>query len=278
MVKLILSITILVVNGYNVMAVSLMQGQEATLHFPYPCDSTKVTLQHSHRVPFYQLTDGSSLSLQQDQVPRFKVHNSNDTDNCSLELSISNLLSIDQGTYILIVYKDGEILEQMHRIWLRVDYPPGEASCVVANDEGGDRVSIDCTAKVGSLSGIDWMLSGWCMDASSNWSYWNWLNLLKQNWFSSENHQSAFCCSSTLIEYLVYIERCDCDDTALYLDDASSSDPCPTIHVSTKTSTTPTYRTPDLVEKSQPSNSSDYPLLSHTDINECQQNDPKLIG
>ncbi|XP_030840408.1 uncharacterized protein LOC115923573 isoform X1 [Strongylocentrotus purpuratus] len=221
----ILLISIILVNLYGCKSTQLskIEGQEANLIFPYPCDSTEVTLQHSYRVPFYRSSDGSSLSLSQDQVQRLQVQNRNNTDNCYLEFTINNLLSIDQGTYISSVYKDGEILvEQTHRIWLQVDFPPGKASCVVSEDKGGDWVSIDCTANIGSLSGeFECYQDGVWMPPLSDPSHTN--TLLKQTILIKKS-QPVFCCSSTLDEYK---ERCECKDTGLYITDDVSNNPCP---------------------------------------------------
>ncbi|XP_030842209.1 uncharacterized protein LOC105445862 [Strongylocentrotus purpuratus] len=240
---LILFIFIILTNLYGCKSTQLskIQGQEANLIFPYPCDSTKVSLQHSYRVPFYSSTDGLSLSLSQDQVQRYNVQNRNNTENCSLGFTISNLLSIDQGTYILSVYKDGEILvEQTHRIWLQVDYPPGKASCVVSDEKGGDWVSIDCTANVGSLSGeIECYQDRVWMPPLSDPIETR--TLLKQTILIRKS-QPVFCCSSTLIEYK---ERIECNDTALYLAGNNSTYPSPL----TSTATTRTLN--DITETTE---------------------------
>ena len=116
-----------------------IQGQDANLIFLYPCDSTEVTLQHSNGVPFYRSTVGLSLALPDDQVHRFKVQNRNENGNCSLDLTISNLMRSDEGTYLSTIYKDGQLRDiYTTRVWLQVDYPPGEASCVASYDKGGD--------------------------------------------------------------------------------------------------------------------------------------------
>ncbi|XP_030840410.1 uncharacterized protein LOC115923575 [Strongylocentrotus purpuratus] len=237
-------VSIFVLNFYGCKSTQLykIQGQEANLIFPYPCDSTEVTLQQSARAPFYRSTDGSSLALPDDQVHRFKVQIRIKIGNCSLDLTISNLMRSDEGTYLSTIYKDGQLRDEYTtRIGLQVDYPPGEASCVASYDKGGDWGSIDCTAQVGSLSGkIECYQDGL------------WMPLLTD---TIETHTSlqqtilirkslpVFCCSSTLDEYKL---RCECNDTCLYKAEGDSNDPCPS---SSETTTMPPLST--LTENNQ---------------------------
>ncbi|XP_054763948.2 uncharacterized protein LOC129270619 [Lytechinus pictus] len=202
--------------------VSKLQGQEATLTFFYPCDSNEITLQQSIQTPFYRSTDNLSLSLHGSQVGRFRVQNRNDDGRCSLELTICDLKRYDQGTYIVFVYKDGLVLNNaIKKIHLYVDYPPGKATCVVGEEKGRGWVSIDCTASAGSLPGaIECYQNGvWIhpypteIDAPLNQT------------FLIRKAQSTFCCSFSFGEYK---ERCQCNDTSLYLSDGDINDPCPT--------------------------------------------------
>ncbi|XP_030841031.1 uncharacterized protein LOC115923820 [Strongylocentrotus purpuratus] len=167
-------------------------------------------------------------------------------------------MRFDAGKYISLVYKDGQsIADHTTRVELQIDYPPGKASCDVSEEKGGDWVSIDCTAKVGSLSGkIECYQDGVWIPPLTDPTETD--TTLKQK-INITTNQPVFCCSSALTEYK---ERCECNDTALYLDDAISSDPCPTI--STETSTISIDKTQDLGEKSQSSNTSNYTLTSHT--------------
>nr|XP_054763745.1 uncharacterized protein LOC129270377 [Lytechinus pictus] len=200
-----------------------IEGQKANLIFPYPCNSTEVTLQQSNRWQFYRSTDGSPLLLPENQVQRFEVKNTINNGSCSLDLTIRDLLRDDQGTYILFVYKDGKILgDDTHKVWLEVDYPPGNASCVVGDDKGGVWVAVDCTANAGSLPGkIECYQNGLWMhpltDPVESGS------LLKQT-FLIRKSEPAFCCSSSLFEDK---PRCECNDTSLNLDDNDSNHPCP---------------------------------------------------
>ncbi|XP_041470124.1 uncharacterized protein LOC121419732 [Lytechinus variegatus] len=234
MVKLIILITLLINHiVYESEGIFLRQGQEANLIFPYPCDSTKVTLQQSNRLPLYRstnMTEGSSLSLPANQAQRFEVKNMIVNSSCSLDLTIRDLMNDDQGTYILFVYKNGDIIgDDTHRIYLKVDYPPGKASCVVGDDKGGDWVAVDCTANAGSLPGkIECYQDGLWMPPLTKPIETG--SLLKQTLLIRKS-QPVFCCSSIRQEDK---SRCACDDCALFLQNIHSTDPCPTEPIVTK--------------------------------------------
>nr|XP_054759873.1 uncharacterized protein LOC129266010 [Lytechinus pictus] len=226
---------ILFLNEYLVKALSFMQGQDVNLVFPYPCNNTEVTLQQSNRVPFYRSKAGSSLYLPPDQAQRFNVQNRVGIGTCSLELTISDITRGDRGTYILFLNKDGQKdFDYKHDIFLQVDYPPGKASCIVGEDKGGGWVAVNCTANVGSLPGrIGCYQNGLWMPPFTEPTEKDFL--LKQT-ILIQKSQPGFCCSSTLNEYK---ERCECLDTALFLDDSSTIiDPCPTIITQSSISTT----------------------------------------
>ncbi|XP_030840407.1 uncharacterized protein LOC115923572 [Strongylocentrotus purpuratus] len=228
---LVIPIILTILHGCKSTQLSKIQGQEANLIFPYPCDSTEVTLvQHSSRAPFYRLTDGSSqLSLPGSQLHRFHVQNRIKNGNCSLDLTITNLMRNDAGKYISLVYKDGKsIVDHTTRVELQIHYPPGKASCVVSEGKGRDWVSIDCTANVGSLSGkIECYQDGVWMPSLTDPSETG--TLLKQTILIRKS-LPVFCCSSTLDEYK---ERCECNDTGLYIADDDSNDPCPPLEITT---------------------------------------------
>ena len=227
---LVISIILMNLRGCNSTQLSKIQGQEANLIFPYPCDSTEVTLlHHLSTAPFYRSTDGSSLSLPGGQVNRFQVQNRIKNGNCSLDLTITNLMRIDAGKYISLVYKDGQsIVDHTTRVELQIDYPPGKASCVVSEGKGGDWVSIDCTANVGSLSGkIECYQDGVWMPSLTDPS--ETVTLLTQTILIRKS-LPVFCCTSTLDEYK---ERCECNDTCLYKADDDSNDPCPPLEITT---------------------------------------------
>ncbi|XP_063958015.1 uncharacterized protein LOC129266010 [Lytechinus pictus] len=234
MANTITCLLILFLNGYKVKALSIMQGQEVNLVFPYPCSSTDVTLQ-SNRVPFYRSTSGLSPSLPQDQARRFTVQNRIEIGTCSLELTIKDVTRGDRGTYILFSYKDGlKDFFTKHEILLQVDYPPGNASCIVGAYKGGEWVAVNCTANVGSLPArIECYQNDLWMPTLTEPTVKE--SLLKQT-ILIQKSQTAFCCSTILNENK---ERCKCNDTALFLDDNSTIiDPCPTISTQTSISTT----------------------------------------
>nr|XP_054762056.1 uncharacterized protein LOC129268537 [Lytechinus pictus] len=197
-----------------VQAVSTVEGEGVNLTFPYPCNSTQVTLQQSTKVPFYRSTDGSSLFLPPDQVQRFNVQNRIENGSCSLGLTIIDLRRDDQGSYILLVYQDGDILgDDKHIVQLQVDYPPGKASCVVGRSKGGEWVGVDCTANAGTIPGkIECYQNGLWMPSLNDPTVVD--SLLKQTILILES-QPAFCCTSPWHEF---IDRCECNDTALFLD------------------------------------------------------------
>ncbi|XP_041461477.1 uncharacterized protein LOC121412774 [Lytechinus variegatus] len=224
MFTFVLCFIILIVLS-NCESVHKIQGENVTLHFPYPCDNTEVTLQQSNRRPFYRSTFGPDLILLQlDQVGRFTVYDGNSSDSCYVDLMISNLMKDDEGTYILFVYKDGEILGgNIQRIYLEVGHPPGKASCVVGDEMDGDWVSLDCQANAGSLPGkIVCYQSGVWMPTLAGPTETG--SLLKQTILIRQSGP-VFCCSSLIDEDR---ERCECKDTSHYLSDGDYIDPCPT--------------------------------------------------
>ncbi|XP_041474052.1 uncharacterized protein LOC121422890 [Lytechinus variegatus] len=258
MEKIIVLITLLIAHVYASEGISLMQGQEANLNFPYPCDSTEVTLQQSNRRPFYSSTGDSSLSLPDSQVQRFKVKNIINSGRCSLDLTIRDLMRDDQGTYILFAYKDGNILhDDTHRVWLQVDYPPGKESCGMGDDEGGDGVEVENTANAGSLPGkIKCYEDGLWIPPSNEPIE---TDSLKQKILNRKS-EPAFCCSSTLDEYK---SRCECKDTVLFEEESSHKDPCPTITTQTTCmSIDSEYRNTDMVEITPTT----YPLSTLTSV------------
>nr|XP_054762041.1 uncharacterized protein LOC129268518 [Lytechinus pictus] len=212
-----------------VQAVSTVEGEGVNLTFPYPCNSTEVTLQQSTKAPFYRSTDGSLLSLTPDQVQRFNVQKRIENGICSLALTIIDLKRYDQGSYLLFVYKDGYPQnDDTQNIWLQVDYPPGKASCVVGRSKGGEWVGVDCTANAGTIPGkIECYQNGLWMPSLNDPTVVD--SLLKQTILILES-QPAFCCTSPWIEV---IDRCECNDTALFLD-GTSERPCPTISTTTR--------------------------------------------
>ncbi|XP_041472619.1 uncharacterized protein LOC121421884 [Lytechinus variegatus] len=225
MAKIVILITLLIFARNVCRGISIMQGQEANLIFPYPCDSTEVTLQHSYRAPFYCSTEGSLIFLPDSQAQRFEVKNVINNGSCSLDLTIRDLMIDDEGTYILLVYKDGEILgDHTHRIYLKVDYPPDKALCVVGEDYDREWVAVDCTANARSLPGkIECYQDGLRMPHLRDPALTG--SLLKQSIIIRKSEQ-VYCCYSALN---VNKSRCECDDTVLFQDEFHRKDPCPSI-------------------------------------------------
>ncbi|XP_030838026.1 uncharacterized protein LOC115922717 [Strongylocentrotus purpuratus] len=136
----------------DITRVSAMVGEEKQLHFSYPCDSTRVTLRNGIWAPFYDSTNPDSLSLPENKKLAFRIKN--ESNICLLQLKIYPVLRSDEGGYILTAYAgDGNILEDT-RVGLRVDYPPGKASCGWEEETVADDWRLlECTAWFVSLLG-----------------------------------------------------------------------------------------------------------------------------
>ncbi|XP_041473802.1 uncharacterized protein LOC121422701 [Lytechinus variegatus] len=252
-------------------ALSLMQGQDANLIFPYPCSSTSVTLQYSYRNPFYISTDESQPSSQKSQEHRYRVELTHDEDSpkeCFVNLTISSITRDDQGTYILFVYMDREILgDATQRIWLGVDYPPGEASVIGTEAKGGNWMAVKFTAPVGSIGGkIECYQGGEWMPPLSEPTETD--VLLKQTILIRKSHP-VFCCSSVFYEEK---DICACNDTALYLEPSSSNTPCPTVPRKIPKATTSRYRSPEAVEITLSVTSTNYIQSTSTKSQDASKN------
>ncbi|XP_063962224.1 uncharacterized protein LOC129270371 [Lytechinus pictus] len=257
--NLSISIIVIIVNlsACKSLLLSKNQGQDANLKFPYPCDSSEVTLQLWHNAPFYRSTENSLRSLPTDQLPRFNVQNRNETGNCYLELQISNLKLIDEETYISTVYKDGQVLDDFTAIRLQVDYPPGQVTCVEDREIAADWVLVDCTANSGSLPGkINCYQNGLWMAPLTTPIETD--SLLKQTILIKKS-EPTFCCSCTLDEYK---SICECNDTILFQADGSSHDPCT---ASTESEVTTYRHTPS------PENDT-HSTFTPTELKECNPN------
>ncbi|XP_063954918.1 uncharacterized protein LOC135153928 [Lytechinus pictus] len=229
--KILIFIAGFLASDHHANAVSYVEGQEAKLIFPYPCDSTEITLQQSNRLPFYNSADGATLSLPENQCHRFSIHYEYDINDCYLKLTIINVKRVDQGTFILFVYENQRLIaDGTYKIWLNIDYPPSIALCVVGEDKGGKWVSIDCTAKTGTLPGKiecyqnnEWMPS--LTDPIEN-------HITLKQTILIRKSQPAFCCSSLLNGNK---SRDECDDTALFQHDDRSNDLSATVFIQTTT-------------------------------------------
>lgn len=138
------------------LVIKLIQGEKAHLTFRYDCNCTEITLQHGYKSPFYRSTNPASITLASYPESRFIIENIVTTEVCSIHLSINPVHRNDAGTYITQVYKNGgDVLPDMQRIGLNVDYPPGEASCEWREGSSvGDWGLLQCTATAGTLSGL----------------------------------------------------------------------------------------------------------------------------
>ncbi|XP_041461249.1 uncharacterized protein LOC121412522 [Lytechinus variegatus] len=131
-----------------------LKGNSIKFSLNYPCNSTKVTLRHSTRSPFYKCTPANegTVSLPNEQQGRFVIHNSN--ESCSITVQIRNLTIDDRGTYYTSVYMGDNLKDKYtHRIGLQVDYPPSIRSCVLGDDSDAIYTTLECTADKGTIDG-----------------------------------------------------------------------------------------------------------------------------
>ena len=172
---------------------SAIAGEEIKLNFSYLCDSARFTLQNGYRPPFYDSANLESLSLPDNLELTFQ--NETESNNCLLQLTINPVLRSDEGGYILTAYDgDGNLLEDT-RVSLRVEYPPGKASCQWGDSKADDDMvsMMRCKASAGSMQGqIACFQNGTRLpptgeprDGDSNLEQTMWMRY----------SQPAFCCS-----------------------------------------------------------------------------------
>ncbi|XP_041472093.1 uncharacterized protein LOC121421461 [Lytechinus variegatus] len=129
----------------------VQEGGEVELHFSYPCNSTRITLQYGYKAPCF-----SSNPWSKSMPPNQELEIEDETDDCCIKLTISPVSKDDAGTYILTAYRNGIRLPEYPRIGLRVAYPPRQASCEI-NDDNSDNnaewLSLHCRAPQGTLPG-----------------------------------------------------------------------------------------------------------------------------
>ena len=201
------------------------EGDIAKLDFSYSCNSTRITLQYGYRAPCYSSANPASLAMPANQ----KLQLENGNDSCSIHLTINPVLRDDEGTYILTAYKNGVMLPDYPRIGLRVDYPPGKASCESSNDfNGEDWVTLRCTAPLGTLPGlIVCYQNGLRLPPFTNPEQTD--RIIAQTLLARFVDTYVFCCSALLEERK---NECECNDfgwdpsrkTAL----TEINGPCPT--------------------------------------------------
>ena len=221
---------------------TVLEGASVHLHYPYPCNSTRVTLQYGFRAPFYTLADTESIVLPFVQEHRFNFKNESEDDHCSLHVRINPVMRTDAGTYIFFVYSEEGLYEDpFKRIGLDVEFLPGKASCTMGKENTvGNWVVLNCIALVGSLSGqIDCYQNGEKMPPLTEPI--ETLKHLKQNIYVNKKH-IVFCCTSTW-EHTK--DLCGCNDWLWDLANdknlSSVIDPCgPTTSVQEQTQTSET--------------------------------------
>lgn len=84
-----------IVKG-DIIRESALYGEEKQLNFIYPCNSSKVTLQHELANPFYNSANQKSKPLPENH--KIVVHNDNRSDNCSIRMLFTPVLRYDKGT------------------------------------------------------------------------------------------------------------------------------------------------------------------------------------
>ena len=181
--------------------VNAIEGESVKLEFPYPCSSTKITLQHGNILPFY------NSALNPHQSERFKVEYMTEEENhCFLQLSIDPVKRGDGGTYILFVSDRSYITS----VDLRVHFLPGVAHCSFNGSYAGDWKKLHCIASVGSMLGqIQCFQKGVRLPHLSAPSEKD--KTLEQIILVEQDRHHVFCCSSQLGEPK---GRCDCHDYA----------------------------------------------------------------
>nr|XP_054763682.1 uncharacterized protein LOC129270310 [Lytechinus pictus] len=177
---------------------TVMEGDTIDLYYPYPCNSSRITLQYGRRLPFYILEDAETITLLPAQAKRFTFTNEREDDNCLLFVRIKEVSRTDAGTYIFFAYTRDDVSESSSKsIGLHVDFLPGKASCKMNNDMimEGDWVALDCIAPVGSISGwIDCYQNGEKMPSRTDPTETN--KYLKQT-ILAKKKLPVFCCTST---------------------------------------------------------------------------------
>nr|XP_054753647.1 uncharacterized protein LOC129259378 [Lytechinus pictus] len=205
---------------------TVLEGDSVLFHFPYPCNSTLITLQYGLRDPFYTLrdTDSDIVPIEVDMFT-FKIRKEH--SHCSLLVRINSVIRSDEGIYIFFAYREGNVhSNSFKRIVLDVDFFPGKAFCT-QNEESktGNWVALDCVAPVGSLSGqIDCYQNGEKMPPLT--SPLETFKHLKQTIIAKKT-SPVFCCTSSQRNVR---EMCECNDFVWDLADdknlSSMMDPC----------------------------------------------------
>nr|XP_054753642.1 uncharacterized protein LOC129259374 [Lytechinus pictus] len=228
---------------------SVLEGDSVHFHYPYPCNSTLITLQYGIRDPFYRLRD-TDADIGQVEVDMFTFKIRKEHSHCSLLVRINSVIRSDEGLYIFFAYQEGNVhSDSFKRIALDVDFFPGKAFCT-QNEESktGNWVALDCVAPVGSLSGqIDCYQNGEKMPPLT--SPIETFKHLKQTIIAKKTYP-VFCCTSSQRNVR---DVCECNDFIWDLANdtnlSSMVDPCEPLksdqHVIQTTA--PTFTSPELV-------------------------------
>lgn len=199
------------------------EGGEQRLTFPFPCDSTEITLRHGYEQPFYRSThDQESISSRH----TITIKNETESGNCLLQLTLHNIMIDDQGTYILTAYKNGDMLPDYPRIGLRVGYPPGKVSCEPRNTYFRRWTRLHCTASEGSVPGHIVCFQSGVRIPPLNEPKSNAGKILSQIILARIDADPIYCCSSSIEQ----AKHCyECKDWTSHPMDIfiNVSDPCP---------------------------------------------------
>ncbi|XP_041472775.1 uncharacterized protein LOC121422037 [Lytechinus variegatus] len=181
------------------------EGEMMLLEFVYPCNSTRITLQYGNRAPCYSSAEPKHMSMPPNQRLAFE----NDSQVCSVQWTIDPVLRDDAGTYILTAYKNGIMLPDYPRIGLRVEYPPGRATCQLSDyHHDAEWLSLRCTAPRGTLPGhILCYQNGLRLPTYTHLQQTD--RTITQTILARSANMNVFCCSTLLQESK---DKCECKD------------------------------------------------------------------
>ncbi|XP_063954694.1 uncharacterized protein LOC129259378 [Lytechinus pictus] len=234
---------------------TVLEGDSVHFHFPYPCNSTLITLQYGLREPFYSLSDNTDADIGPVEVDRFTFKIRKEHSHCSLFVRINSVIRTDEGLYIFFAFREGNVHgDSFKRIALDVDFLPGKAFCT-QNEESatGNWVTLDCVALVESPSGqIDCYQNGEKMPpiTSPTQTFQN----LKQTIIAKKTYP-VFCCTSFQGNAT---DMCECNDFVWDLANnknlSSLIDPCGPLKSDQHGIQTiaPTITSPELVPSTLP--------------------------
>ncbi|XP_041483389.1 uncharacterized protein LOC121430177 [Lytechinus variegatus] len=184
-----------------------MEGESTTLNFTYPCDCARKTLRHGYKAPFYDSArqDVKTLLDHQDIID---VGSDALNNTCLLHPKIDPVLRGDVGGYILTFYGGGGNILGDSRIGLRVNYPPGKASCEWEEKNVTDDWGLMlCHSPAGNVPGqIACYQNDIRLPQVTSPSV---VEDILQQTISVRHSETAFCCASFLDQP---IDMCACSD------------------------------------------------------------------